>query len=210
MGDATIISMLPYPLEEKRPSLVAMRYEIPAAEENDFVVVHIADTEAMHYVGEGNVLRRTVSGEQVAGSLVNDHINASYGIKENAFPALKTLPGKHSKEFIQKNFAKELEELRKIQKNWFAEQVKLADDAWNNPRNGRRAQAISDLQRLACKSLGLNREWQIAYRVDNIECPACTTFIPSKALVCPNCQTVLNPTEYTKQFKKVEQIANSK
>lgn len=208
MGDATIISMLPYPLEEKRPSLVAMRYEIPAAPENDFVVVHIADTEAMHYVGEGNILRRHVSGEQVAGSLVNDHINASYGIKEDAFPALKALSGKHSKEFIKKEFSKELEGLRKVQKNWYAEQVKLADAAWNDPRNGRKAQAISDLQRTACKCLGLNREWMTVYRTDNVECPACTTMIPDRALVCPNCQTILKSKEYSEKFKKVE-LANA-
>lgn len=203
MGDATIISMLPYTLMERRPSLVNNRYEIPASEGDDFVVVHIPDTEALVYATEGNVLRRTVSGEQVAGSLVNDHIRDSYGVTENAFPALKSLPGKHSKEFILKNFSEEIKALRQIQKNWFVEQIKLADASWNDPKNGRKPQAISDLQRTACKALGLNREWMVIYRSDNVECPACTTFIPDRAIVCPNCQTILKPEEYDKKFKKV-------
>jgi hypothetical protein len=203
MSDATVVSILPFEYTPRFPGLVPSYYLIPESPEGDFVVLHVDDGKGFVDIHEGRPpLVQHHSGEQIANSIVNDLIAASMYTTDVAFPGIKAIAGKHSKEDIKKNFPELLEALRNAQKLWYGEMVKAADDIWSDPNARGKSQSISDLQRKAAGFLGLNKEWVTVNRIDQVRCPACTNFIPGSALICPMCKTVLNQVEYDKKFKK--------
>jgi hypothetical protein len=174
-------------------------FHIPASERDDFVVVPICDCKSFVYVLDGRSIPTVVSGIEVAGAIVNDHIKASIYVTDSAFPGIKSLPGNHSKENVKKMFGRELEALNQAQKNWFGNLVKAADDVWTDPLARGKQYSISDTMRYAAKYLGLNRDWLTAVVVNNIECFACGYNVPDTALICLNCKTVLKPEELAKR-----------
>lgn len=196
--NATIVSFLPYEYNPYLPGLCPSFFHIPKAEKDDFVVIPVSDCMEHVYLLDGKTIPRMISGIEVAGAIANDHIQASHGVMPGAFPGIKSLPGNHTKEQVKKMFAVELQQLNEAQKNWFAELVKLADDVWNDPHARGKQHSISDVQRHACRYLGLNREWLTSVVTNNVPCFACGFNIPDTALICMNCKTVLKPKEYEK------------
>jgi len=194
--NATIVSFLPYEFNPYLPGMFPTYFHIPKAERDDFVVVPISDCMALVYVLEGRSIPTMISGIEVAGAIVNDHIKASIYATAEAFPGIKSIPGNHTKENIQKMFGPELEALNNAQKGWFSNLVKAADDIWTDPQARGKQYSISDTMRYAAKYLGLNRDWLTAVVVNNVECFACGYNIPDTALICVNCKTILKPKEY--------------
>jgi hypothetical protein len=204
VSDATIVSILPFEYIPKFPGLVPSSYVIPAAPENDFVVVHIPDGKGFVDIHEGRPpLIQNHSGEQIAGSIANDLISSSMYTTDIAFPGIKALPGRHEKEDIEKNFPDLLKGMQSAQKLWFGEWVKAADNIWSDPNARGKAYSISDMHRISANRLGLNREWMTFTRTDQYRCPACTNFIPESALICPLCKTIVKPKEYADKFQRV-------
>ncbi len=202
--EATIVSILPYELKSTFPSVVPPYVIVPKAEENDFVVLHIEDGHGFLYLDESRgSFTIPHTGEQIAGSVANDHIRDSVWTTATAFPGIKALPGHHEKKDIKTKFPDLLPALEQAQRLWFGEMVKAADDTWTDPNARGKSQSISDLQRTAARRLGLNKEWLVSHRTDQTRCPACTSFIPGEALICPLCHTIVNEVEYNKKFKKV-------
>ena len=209
--ESTVISFLPYDPNPKFPGTLPGFYsitpvDIEALKKGDFTVTHIPD--ALDWVNNqnGQAVQRTLLGEQVAGSIVNDHIASSFAADANAFPGLKSLPGKHSKEDLKKNFKEELAGLLEAQTRWFVKLTKLADDVWNDPNARGKHAAISDLQRYAARIVKPNAPWLVDIRVDLISCPACTGSISDAALVCPLCKTIVKPKEYNAMFNQAEKV----
>jgi predicted nucleic acid-binding Zn ribbon protein len=197
--NATIISFLPF---EYNPSMVGMFpafFHIPAAPENDFVVVPICDCKSYVYISDGRSLPTWHNGIMVASAIVRDYIIASQYTTPDGFPGMKSIPGKHTKEDIKKMFGPELKALQEAQKKWFGNLVKMADDIWTDPNARGKQASISDLMRYAAKNLMLNREWLTVVTTDNVNCFACGYAVPSSALICSNCKTALKPEELQRQ-----------
>ena len=206
---STVISLLPYDYKAEFPGVIPPYYLIPALDiealkRGDFNVVYIDDAIGHIPILDGKSITRPYLGEGLAGSIVNDHIAASYAATSEAFPGLKALPGVHTKEEIKKNFAAELKGLDNAQRNWFSILVRLADNDFRGP-NGRMPGVISDVQRLAARIVAPNKEWINDVRIDLVPCPACTMSIPAAAMICPQCKTVVNQ-EYYKTFKQAESL----
>jgi len=196
--NATIVSFLPYEFNPYLPGMLPTFFHIPKAERDDFVVIPICDCRSFIYVLDGKSVASMVSGIEVAGAIVNDHIKASIYVTDNAFPGLKAIPGNHSKEDVLKMFGPELEALNQAQKNWFSNLVKAADDVWTDPQARGKQHSISDTMRYAAKYLGLNRDWLTSVVTTNVPCFACGWNVPNTALICMNCKTILKPEEYAK------------
>jgi len=186
--NATIVSFLPYEFNPYLPGMLPTFFNIPKAERDDFVAVPICDCRSYIYVLDGKSVPTMVSGIEVAGAIVNDHIKASIYVTENAFPGLKALPGNHSKEKIKELFPTELAALNATQKNWFSNLVKAADDVWTDPQARGKQFAISDTMRYAAKYLGLNRDWLTSVVTNMVECIHCGYNIPAGKPVCMNCK----------------------
>lgn len=207
---ATIVSMLPYDLDDPKPGLLPAVFHVPACERGDFVVVPVTDCINHVDIGEGRMLTRMIPGAEVAGAIARDHISASIYTTADAYPAIHALPGNHTKEDIIKLFPELVAGMKQAQKNWFKELVQRADDTWNDPNNRGRSRAISDLQRYAATDLGLNREWLTAVTTTLVPCFACGFNIDSAALICMNCKTIVKPEEYSKATAGVQTKTVSK
>lgn len=190
---STIISLVPFPINEFKPQMDPEYIKIPAAEPNSFVVFHVASSGFPYYVGEGKNIRIPEPSESFAESIVNDYKISQVGLSEGAAPGLFYVEGKYSKEDVKKNetiLAKILA-AKQMQIKWFENLVRLADDDWAKTRQHA---LISDLQRHAARTLNVERDWMFAPSMDgtNLRCPACTAVVPNQAVVCPNCRCVLD------------------
>lgn len=183
----TIVSMLPYELNEVKPQIQPGAFLMPPAARGDFNILTIERAERPFYVDyqRGNIMIPE-DPEVVAKSVVNDHIKATVNVTDGAHPGLFYINGLKTKDQIKKENSTELLACGKVQDAWFSRLVKAADDVW---QRFRRHNTISDQHRFACKMLGLKREWAEELKAENtIQCMYCTSLISAKALVCPTCR----------------------
>ena len=94
-----------------------------------------------------------------------------------------------------KKFPNEVSKAAITQREWWKRLVRLADDTWQHSHI---VAQISDLDRTACRQLGLKRDWLDDSPDSITKCPVCTTLVSSIAVVCYACHVVLKPEEYQK------------
>lgn len=194
MSKSTIVSLLPFGFHREMTGHNPASYYIPAAGPEGMSVTTVEDSTSWVYVLEGKSVEQKHLSFDVARELIDTYIAATQYTTPNAIPGLFYVEGKHSIESIKKNFSELLEEATRKQNNWYANLVKEADDFWAKSPLHR---GISDPQKLAAKALGLKRQWLLAGSDTNNfkECPACTTTIQKKAVICPQCRTDLREFE---------------
>lgn len=194
----TVISLCPFELNESKPGLFpTSEFIFPAAQKGGMSLLHIEDGWHMLYVDhERGSIKVPDPAEKIAQSIVYDcKVSKPYGVLTGeAEPGIFWLQGKLiDKDILSKYNATYTEALGK-QKKWFENLVAEGDDAWNRFHSHR---MISDTCRLASKYLGFERPWNIQATVENMrECPACTTVIAARAIVCPQCAAILDPERY--------------
>lgn len=199
---ATIITMLPYPLSEKKIGLIPAQFDIPKADPGDFNVYHVPD--CFHYVyldGDRGSIPAQDPALKVAQSIVYDYVSTQLLRQEGAEPGLFCVPGKLSKEEVKKQYPQQLADCKARQIRWYQALVALADDEF---AINRKRKAISDLSRHAARALSLTREWLNITEEDKpvtvtaVECPACFSPVRTEALICAVCKTILKPEEWKK------------
>src|SRR6266568_620758 len=181
---ATVVTLLPKSLLEEKPHLLPGVYNIPAATWGDIEVLHV--DEGCQYIPNplidegqpGASIKQIVPPPEIARSLVDDYKSAHIALGENAAPGLFWVQGKLTKEEVKKFHAREVERARVQQTNWFRNLIAMADADWMKNHN---MLAVSDLQRLAAKCLGVKKDWVEFAMQETIQCPFCTTGIPSHA-----------------------------
>lgn len=189
--DITIVSYLPWPLNETKPGLIPEIYHIPAAKDGIPGVLHIKDARSNLYVRDGKTYPITHPAEEVANALVNDYSGSLLQSGPDAKPALFWVFGKFAGSEIQTKFPTEVGEAKAKQNAWFMRLIRLADDDWTRFGQHR---MITDLQRYAAKTMGLlSKPWmQNIEPVEYIKCPACSVLVDTNAAVCSNCGYVTN------------------
>lgn len=196
---STIISLVPFELNESKPGLYPGAYKIPAAKENDFELFVV--TDAVHYVyldmDRGSISVPTVSAE-VARSICEDYKISKLGfVAGEAEPGLDYVEGEYKDKKSVLAVAKDkIERMMALQKQWFIQLVEIADDEWSKYHSHK---SVSDIQRYAAKFLGLEREWNVEGTAEsNTFCPACRSVVMVGAVVCGACRTIIKPEEYKK------------
>lgn len=203
---ATVVSICPFPVHSKKPGLSPGEWNIPASVKGEPVVIVVGGSTFPVYLdADRGSLRVPAVSNTVAESIVYDYVTTHLGYDENAQPGLFTVEGEFTVEQIKAKFGEQLALAKAKQDNWFRNLVKIADDEWN--RTHRHA-AISDMQRIACKNLGYEREWLMSIPVQVVtnNCPVCSTVITGDPIICPTCKFVRKPAEYDKlktQFANV-------
>jgi len=215
MSKSTVISLVPFEINEKKP-LYPGHFTIPPAKDNDFEFIVIDNS--VHHVyldaDRGSLTIPTIS-EEVARSICQDYITSQLGYMASiAEPGLFWIIGDYrvylddkitlditkTKKAITAVASHQIQKSREKQKAWFIRLLEIADDEWVKYHSHR---SISDLQRYASKYLGLEREWaEIGEAEVPTLCPACKSPIQSDALICGNCRTVVNAEGY-KKFQQV-------
>lgn len=201
----TVISVFPFDVDEAKPGLFPGDYFIPKAKFNDIEFLLVGPAKSYVYIdGDRGSIAVAYESHKIAQSICEDYKKSKLAyIPNEAEPGLFWIPGEYKdKKTILAVAAKQIEEARKKQELWFRHLVEIADDEWNKFHMHK---SISDEQRYACDFFQLEREWNVKGQVEaSSRCPACATMIPSSAIVCPNCHTIVKPDEYKKlNFKTV-------
>ena len=156
---ATVVSILPYEINDSKPNLYPGNFIIPAGKMMKPGL--LAVTKSAFYIpmafGAAS-LQAFSSPFEVANSIVNDYVGALYSVSEDARPGL----------FVENSEFKDSDEAARLladkivkyntsQRNWFMKLVNSADTEYKSHNN---ANAISDLQKMAARELNLkDRTW---------------------------------------------------
>lgn len=189
--DITIVSLMPYAIQENKPGLIPDTFYIPPSNGKVPAVLHITDARSNLYVRDGRTYPITHPAEEVANAIVNDYCIAQLQASDDARPAIFWVNGKLTGAEVLTKFPAEVAEAKTKQNRWFMKLVTLADDDWQRTKQFR---MISDVQRHAAKSLGLiNKPWYLSPEPQEfVKCPACNTLVEKNAAICANCKYVIN------------------
>lgn len=189
--EVTVVSLLPWSLNELKPGLIPDTYYIPPSIDGKPSVVVIKDAKSNLYVRDGKTYPITHPAEEVADAIVNDYCKSMLEFADDSKPAIFWLHGRHTADEVIVKFKAELSVARTKQNHWFAKLVRLADDDWAKFGQHR---MITDLQRHAAKSLGLlNKPWMQGIEpLEFVKCPACSTLVDVTAALCQNCGFITN------------------
>jgi len=199
---STVVSIYPFSLQIEKPGLIPPRFLIPASKDQQPEVLVVGEARFHVYLGEGKQFPVKVSSNDVAASIVNDQVNGMMYVdpanRENCSPGLFWLDGEiYPKDILKKP---EYEQTNVAQRAWFRSLVEMGDDDF--ARTHQHAM-VSDIQRIAAKTLGYEREWLLTPQVDAsqlMDCPSCFSKIHAKSAICPQCHAVLDPVR-AKQFQ---------
>lgn len=199
----TIVSMLPFELNEDKPHMLPSSYRIPAAVNGKYGIAHIE--EGIHYIPNplieegkpGSSIKQTTMPDEMARSVVEDYVTAQVSLGENASPGIFFVPGRLTLKEVRENYPELISHYEELQKNWFRNLCALADADWSKNHN---LLSVSDLQRAAAKSLGIVKDWVEMRVEETTACPMCKTNVNPEAIVCMNCKAILKPEQYKREM----------
>ena len=191
------MSQVPFPVPCRKSGLLPFEYLIPACEKDGSCSVLVVENGSRsiyldHDRGHESVI---VHSEEIANSLVADYSISQPGQDDQGGPALFWVKEAFTAEEVKKKFPNKLKNAAAKQKRWWGTLVRLADDTWTA---GHKFSQIGDLDRTACRELGLKRDWLDDSPDKITKCLACTQLISTEAIVCFACHAVLKPEEYSK------------
>ena len=200
----TVISLVPFAIEERKPGMSPGRFYIDPAPEEGFTCLKITKCKHGVYLDEFRpVLIVPTAPEEVAEAICFDYKKGQLGIQlGEAEPGLFWVPGDYSERDSRGELlalhAMAFREAHKKQDAWFKALVSLADDAWS--RFHQRGM-VSQIQKIAASRLKLEREWLLEAEIVSAlsECPVCFEKVHPRAIVCRGCNAILNEAEYQKR-----------
>src|SRR5574339_901700 len=130
----TIVSLLPFALNELKPGLIPEQYYIPPAVNGKPGILHVRDGKSNLYVRDGKTYPITHPAEEIAKALVNDYSVAQLQADEYARPALFFIPGIFSADEVLLKHKAQVDEARTRQNAWFMKLIRLADDDWERTK----------------------------------------------------------------------------
>lgn len=199
---ATIVSVYPESITERKSTIYPGEWTIPAAPPNGFSLLTITPSSWWRDPGnDQQIIEIQVNSYTVAKSIVEDYCNSLLRSKyPSVCPGLFYVAGEfdekkilsYQDEIQKKPFGVLLQEARARQKAYFEEMVAFSDALWatsnGNPR------AISHTARLAAEQLGLkNKPWMGDFAKMQMEnCPSCGNLVNPNYPTCANCKYVVN------------------
>jgi len=201
---ATVISMVPFPIDETKPGMTPSKFYVDPAPRDGFSCLLVTKCRHGVYLDEFRpVLVVPTAPEEVAEAICFDYKKGQLGIRlGEAEPGLFWVPGnfaeKETHKELQATFAAEFRDAARLQIEWFKSLVSLADDGWNRFKQ---RGMISQMQKIAASALKLEREWLLDIEVTAAlsECPICYEKVHPKAIVCRGCNGILDEVEYAKR-----------
>lgn len=197
-GNCTVVSLLPYPLKEPKPSIIPGYFQIPGSRHGIPALLPVG--ESIHWMespfNDTPPIKMTHTPREVAASIVNDFVEAQLAIDSDALPGIFWIHGHKKIEQVLRENKEDLEKAKNNQDRWFINLVRIADDDWAKTHLH---VSISDIQRYAGKALNLNREWLSATLSEiQLQCPLCKEYVRSDAIIHSACGFIMRPDEYKK------------
>ena len=193
MSKTTIISLVPFDIEEQKP-VYPGHFFIPGAKEDDIEILVVENVHCFKYIDmDRGTDKVAIDSEELAKAIVEDYVNSQLAVRpgDNIAPGLFYIPGEHTKIEVKTKYKDIISSYKKKQVNWFEILVRMADDDWEKTRQHK---IISGIQRYAARYLNLNRPWLIEPQMT--KCIACRNTVETEAIICPTCKAILKPEEY--------------
>jgi len=197
MDKSTVISILPYEVDEKKPTIFPGRFRIPPGTVEKPGLLVVGPSSWWRELDEKQpLLEIPVSSYNVADSIVKDFCIAQLGCNMgDKKPGLFFLVGEIDHKILMEKHLGELKAADEKQRNWFLALVKVADILWS--RTSGNPLAISNDASYAAKVLQLDKPWMQDFKtMQMVNCPACGSLRANQFPVCSNCKTILDPEKY--------------
>lgn len=217
LPSATLISILPFPIIEKKIGLFPGQFNIPAAKVGDIECLTVQGVIARNYIDEGRGhLDIDQAPEKLAESICFDFESSLVVQGDDVKPGLFWVPGCHpdkslekvDTDQVKKLFSERILEARRLQTNWFRALVEMAEGDWI--RYGKNPRMVTEMSKHAARALNLRPEWMRIEQADaSVQCPACMTSISAEALVCATCKTIVKPKEYKARFQSADELVKA-
>ncbi len=192
LDKATIVSIMPVPISEVKPSLFPGRFDLEVGSLKDPAILTIGPSFWYYQPpNDGPVMEINHSAVQMADSVIRDYCTGMLGCDmHDKRPGLFFIPGEVGKKTVLNTHYKELEVAEIKQKAWFVELVKLGDMLWATG-NGNPL-VIWDLMRIAARSLGMeSKDWvKDMIAVEKVRCIGCGFLKDPAYPVCPGCKLI--------------------
>lgn len=187
MSKSTVVSLCPYEINAFKPGLNPENYKIAEANPGEIKLLVVEDTFYFRQIPmQVEQIRIPVSSNEVARSIVQDHLQSLIYASPESRPALFWVEGAKTVAEIRKECADQIKEEMDKQLTWFQTLVGKADDDWQKYRS---LNTITKTQRKAAVALGVKRDWLTTDVASTKECIACFSRIDKRATVCPVCTT---------------------
>lgn len=208
---STLVSVVPFGISEFKPGIYPGFFELPPSINYEPQILVIGDSVYHVEIDVGRIITVKCPSDDIARSVVYDYVtaNLAYSAEDNSGPGLFWVSGAQNHATIKSNFSKQLQDAKNSQIRWFNKLITMADDDWEKSRQHK---FISDMQRFAAKSLGLNRPWVVVPpppAVLTTKCPACQSLISPDAVICPSCRCIINMDKY-KSFQFASESVGAK
>lgn len=210
---STVISILPFPLIEKKPGLIPGDYRIDGVKEpmKECQTLIVSRAVFPIYIDENRpALIVPEPSDRICAAICRDFKTSIAEYEPNvAEPGLFWAPGSYDPKRASNELVMELSDARRLQLVWFKRLVEKADDAWEKYKTRK---LIAGIERLACRILNLDREWNIDIEVEASSdlqiatCKFCYSSVHPQAIICGHCQGILDQARYTKEFKRAETV----
>lgn len=202
----TVVSLLPYSLDEEKPHMLPSTFKVPAAKYGDIAILHVE--EGIHYIPNpvidegkpGSSFKTITPPAEMARSIVEDYVGAMICLGEEAKPGLFWVEGRLTREEVLRYYFTEVKEAERMQINWFKRLIAMADADFTKNKN---KMAVSDLQKIAARCLNYRAEWIDFTGELAKNCPYCTSIVAFDAIKCPSCNEVINRERYEAMKKQI-------
>lgn len=192
---SSVVSFSRMPINEEMPGMQFGLYSLPPSIGTIPSILHVQDSYYYKPDIDGMQDRVLVVSPQIVESIVSMHVSSQLQAGPDSHPAVFALPNEEvTVDDVLSKFKSQAKIALEKQRNWFKSLVMLADDDWQRLKNHR---MISDIQRIAARELGLEREWLMAEMdIVHVECPFCgSDLLNPDAPICPHCGKVHNPAK---------------
>lgn len=194
----TVVSLLPLIINEEKPHMLPSTFRVPAAVYGKIAILHVE--EGIHWVPDpilDRSLKQVTSPSEMSRSIVDDYTSAHICLGEDCMPGLFWVEGRLTVAEVEQHHKGKIRKYKTMQDNWFHALCNMADADWHKNHN---MMAVSNLQRMAARSLGLAEkyEWVQMESVSTTECPFCKFRIALGSIKCINCKEVVDQAAYNK------------
>lgn len=199
MDRATIVSVYPREIDEKKVTLSPSRWIIPPGSPEKPSLTVIGPSSWWREIDEEQpLLEIPVSSILIAESIVKDWMN---GIVEcdmaDCMPGVFYVPGEFTLPELLAKYGKTVEIYVQKQKNWYNRLVKAGTSLWARGRGN--PLVITDDMRMAAKEMGVTVDWMSQFQAqDMVRCKACGTLKNPNYPVCPECHAIDDPEKAAK------------
>lgn len=197
LDKATVFSIYPIPIHEKKITLQPNSFDIPAGSYKKPANLVVGPSSWWRELSlEEPLLEIPVSAILIAESIVRDYCNGliECDMNEN-MPGLFFMPGDITVETLQAMHKPILDRAAEKQKNWYLKLVEQADTLWARTQGN--PLSVSNDMRMAATELGLTKDWMKNFtQMSLVKCKACGHMNNDSVIVCPNCKVILDEPRF--------------